>query len=307
MAPLAAIWLVATKTVNVVDRGFLAFCAAAAIVAALHPAYYYFTIGRLSGLAGATHGKVPNVRRALGSDWRHEHWVDSKRAHVARRCSSGGNASLPGTAPFDRRRCTFRTRRWSVVPRKLRANQELQPRRNTDDQSLCPVAHSADRAVPPASRRGHDAAHASSDSLLIALSCAWSLATFHPDRPEEGGASALATWIWTHHPSLDRPLPEVFVERNRGSERPWQLPAATADCTKLLLMGRGDSGRCGRFRVFPRWCPPSACGRTHSVTPTEAVRHMSSPECQRQVTRITSSSQRQCGHRSRARQRARFS
>ena len=58
LAPLAAIWLVATKTVNVGDRGFLAFCAAAAIVAALHPAYYYFTIlWDLSGLAGATHGK----------------------------------------------------------------------------------------------------------------------------------------------------------------------------------------------------------------------------------------------------------
>src|SRR6185436_5651279 len=45
---------------NAGDRGFLAFCAVAAIVAALHPAYYYFTIGRLSGLTGATHGKVPN-------------------------------------------------------------------------------------------------------------------------------------------------------------------------------------------------------------------------------------------------------
>jgi hypothetical protein len=97
--------------------------------------------------------------------------------------------------------------------------------------------------------------------LLIALSCAWSLAWFRPDRPEEGGASMLATWIWTHHPSLDRPLPEVFVERVRASERPWRLPVATADCTKLLLIGRDDTQPMWPFPCFPELVPPQCLVR----------------------------------------------
>ena len=308
LAPLAAIWLVATKTVNVRDRGFVAFCAAAAILVALHPAYYYFTIGRLSGLAGATHGKVPNFD---------EFWAVIGDTNIGLIPNAPvfvlAAAVIVGTLLFQapRRLIDVDTLFALVVGALFLAS--FSQTKNYSHGGTPMISRYALWLIPlvvPFLRRAEEVTaprmHRAT-VFMIALSCAWSLATFHPDRPEEGGTSALATWIWTHHPSLDRPLPEVFVERVRGSERPWQLPVATAGCTKLLLMGRGDTGRCGRFRVFPRWCRPSAWSRTHSVTRTGAVRHMNSPECQRQVTRITSSSRRQCGRLSRARQRARFS
>jgi hypothetical protein len=81
---------------------------------------------------------------------------------------------------------------------------------------------------------------------------------FHPARPEAADRpTRLASYLWTRHPSLDNPLPEIFAERLRGLDENW-LPVATPGCEKVLLPGRG-----GRDSVWPMPCvpvtPPARC------------------------------------------------
>ena len=81
---------------------------------------------------------------------------------------------------------------------------------------------------------------------------------FHPARSEAADRpTRLASFLWTRHPSLDNPLPEIFAERLRGLDENW-LPVATPGCEKILLSGRG-----GRDSVWPMPCapvpPPARC------------------------------------------------
>src|SRR5262249_42756956 len=86
-------------------------------------------------------------------------------------------------------------------------------------------------------------------------SVAYDVAAYRPQRPERfGEPTALAALLWKRVPWLDDPLPEVFVERLTGydlTEVPL-VPAATADCSKALLIG----GRWPPPR--PRHAPPGA-------------------------------------------------
>jgi hypothetical protein len=85
---------------------------------------------------------------------------------------------------------------------------------------------------------------------LVVVSSAWSLVAFHPSRPQYGtrGPSWLASWLWANAPWLDRPLPEVFIERLRPGTTSRRLPIATGDCGKILLLGQG--------RGVPIWPVP---------------------------------------------------
>jgi hypothetical protein len=81
---------------------------------------------------------------------------------------------------------------------------------------------------------------------------------FNPARPEAADQpTRLASFLWTRHPSVDNPLPEIFAERLRGLDENW-LPVATSDCEKVLLPGRG-----GRDSAWPMPCapvtPPARC------------------------------------------------
>jgi hypothetical protein len=94
--------------------------------------------------------------------------------------------------------------------------------------------------------------------LPAAVSAALGVWAFHPARTEAADRpTRLATLLWTRHPSLDNPLPEIFAERLRGLDENW-LPVATAGCEKILLPGRG-----GRDSVWPMPCapatPPARC------------------------------------------------
>jgi len=76
---------------------------------------------------------------------------------------------------------------------------------------------------------------------------------FHPARAEAADRPTRLAWIlWTRHPSIDNPLPEIFTERLRGLDENW-LPVATPGCEKILLPGRG-----GRDSVWPMPCAPAA-------------------------------------------------
>jgi hypothetical protein len=67
-------------------------------------------------------------------------------------------------------------------------------------------------------------------------SLVWCLFLFHSKLPEKYlTPTRLATFLWTHHPSLNNPLPEVFFERvSQIHQRPF--PIATATCSKVLLV-----------------------------------------------------------------------
>lgn len=63
--------------------------------------------------------------------------------------------------------------------------------------------------------------------------------------------SRLAAFLWTEHPALDNPLPEIFAERLLGKGDTSWLPLATSGCEKVLLVG-GD----GHDVAWPVPCGP---------------------------------------------------
>jgi len=113
--------------------------------------------------------------------------------------------------------------------------------------------------------------------LVLALGLLSLLSLFPgylPARPERFlSPTPLAMWLWTRHPGVERPLPEIFAERTwgresphypPGEESPGVLPAATAHCETALV--RGDDTPVGRW---PLQCEPAAkpqaCRRTAAL------------------------------------------
>ncbi len=90
--------------------------------------------------------------------------------------------------------------------------------------------------------------------VLAALSAAWTLAAFHPSRPEGHlQPTPLAEWLWTRHPMWNDPRPEVFAERVSHAE-PAVVPTATPDCEKVLLYEGLWPVHC-----LPQDTPPDEC------------------------------------------------
>jgi hypothetical protein len=106
-----------------------------------------------------------------------------------------------------------------------------------------PLLREADRLL------GRRTAWMALPALASAVLGVWA---FHPARAEAADRpTRLASFLWTRHPSLDNPLPEIFTERLRGLDENW-LPVATPGCEKVLLPGRG-----GRDSVWPMPCAPA--------------------------------------------------
>ncbi len=83
--------------------------------------------------------------------------------------------------------------------------------------------------------------------LLLAACAVWTLAAFRPSRPESYRyPTALASWLWTTHPSWTQPRPEAFAERTSHRE-PAIVPTATPGCEKVLL----------HEGAWPAPCPPA--------------------------------------------------
>jgi hypothetical protein len=114
----------------------------------------------------------------------------------------------------------------------------------------------------PAFQRAADAALLASHSWflpLVSASCLWCVINFHPGMPESYRTpTRAARVIWERWPWLDDPLPEVFSERVSGEE-PGLVPAATADCSKVLLAAGTWPVPC-----FPQ-PPPWACRSRDSL------------------------------------------
>ncbi len=88
---------------------------------------------------------------------------------------------------------------------------------------------------------------------LLVAGAGWTLVAFRPSRPESYRyPTALASWVWSAHPSWTQPRPEAFAERTSHRE-PALVPTATPGCEKVLLYEG----------LWPASCPPS-----YAETPT---------------------------------------
>ncbi len=89
-------------------------------------------------------------------------------------------------------------------------------------------------------------------------SLVWCLFVFHPKLPDNPVTpTRLATFLWTHYPSLNNPLPEVFVERISHTDGQPFFPIATVTCSKVLLV----EGR------WPTTCLPDGAVPSHCMNP----------------------------------------
>jgi hypothetical protein len=94
--------------------------------------------------------------------------------------------------------------------------------------------------------------------VLAGASLVWSVVAFAPRLPDHYlTPTPLAMAIWTHWPSLDNPVAEVFAERVSGREPAPSSALATAGCEKVLITGDGTRtnwpARCGATPV-PATC-----------------------------------------------------
>jgi hypothetical protein len=89
-----------------------------------------------------------------------------------------------------------------------------------------------------------------------AISAAICAFVFHPAVQQYSREpTILANFLWTKHPAWNNPLPEVFAEIQGGREDR-QVPIATPNCEKILVMGRGD-GSTFPVPCFPAPLPPA--------------------------------------------------
>ncbi len=99
-------------------------------------------------------------------------------------------------------------------------------------------------------------------SVLAALSLLSLFPEYLPSRPERYlEPTPLAEWLWTRHPELDHPLPEVFAERAWGYPPLGSVPASTPRCEKALVQGDGTA--------LGRW--PLACRPGEKPEPCREV------------------------------------
>jgi hypothetical protein len=251
--PIVIALSLATRRVDARDRQFTALCAAGVGLAAVNPVYYFFRVGRAVPLLGYSHGGWPNIDE-LTAVVRDPNIGLLAHAPVLVFVLAGVLGVLVVKAPASLRRVDAACALSAAVALLFAFSQAT----NVNNGGTAGPSRYAVWFIPlglPLLRL-FDAVHAGPARRVVLVSSlasvAWSLWFFHPARPENfSGPTPLAAWLWTHHPSLDRPLPEVFIERVRGGDVAWDLPATTSQCEKILLVGRGPSNE-----MWPIPCMP---------------------------------------------------
>lgn len=98
-------------------------------------------------------------------------------------------------------------------------------------------------------------------AALAVVSAVWALGVYAPERPERyRRPTRLAATLWERLPWLDNPLPEVFVERSTGYDitAAALIPAATPSCSKVLLVGGRWPDHCRPAPIPARCAVPGA-------------------------------------------------
>jgi hypothetical protein len=249
---ILAVAAVAGKTSLLKDPRFWAGLAAAAALAALHPAYYLIRLGTPARLAPA--GDV--------------HWV-TLREYVAV-LADPNLGLLPQVPVFAAAVLAGSLLLAFRAPRRLVSQGVVAAATsaawlafvaamatNVNHGGTPGLSRYAAWFIPLAIPLFQEIEHVMGRrvawmALPAVVSAALGVWAFHPARAEAADRpTRLASFLWTSYPSIDNPLPEIFVERLRGLDENW-LPVATPGCEKVLLPGRG-----GRDSVWPMPCAPA--------------------------------------------------
>lgn len=225
------------------DRRWWAGAVVGAALAAMAPAYYWWRLDRLSPLTSWTVAAWPSASALLfpiadinmGAVIRFPPGALMVGLVLLRR--SGWRA--PAATPAALTAIALLT----IVSQQPNMNQGGNPDVSRYAVWLLPLALPWLLDADHSRRRSTRLLGAS----LLAVCVAWTAVTFLPTRPESYRyPTALATWLWTRHPSWTMPRAEAFGERTSHRE-PAIVPTATRGCEKVLLF----EGR------WPANCPPS--------------------------------------------------
>ena len=223
------------------DRRLWLGAVGGAALAALHPLYYWTRLGRLSLLSGITIGEVPSFARwsaplldpnigiLINFPWL---TLALAIALIALAWRSPRLLRTPAVL-VSVAACAVFLVSFSQIPN---VNHGGTPGISRYGLWLVPMTLSIFTLCDGAEHRPRLAGV----GAIALVSCVWCVLFFNPGiRGDILQPTRLAQILWTRFPSVDDPLPEVFVERliGRGDES-W-LPVATSHCEKVLLLGDG--------------------------------------------------------------------
>jgi hypothetical protein len=238
------------------DRRVWTAAIAGALLAGLHPAYYYLRLGTWSGLAHVIDWHWPSLLEfmAVAFDpnlgvFVHAPWFTA--ALVV--------AIVAALRRPDRRALDLAGATMALIGVLFLLSFMQTPNINSGGTPgpsryglwLIPFAVPIVGWISPPTRWLRLLAAAS------AVWCAWLFAPRLPERYLE--PSTFASYLWQHWPGADDPLTEVFAERVAGHELA-APPVATPGCEKVLLASDGGDGswpaRCTSVPL-PDFCRPN--------------------------------------------------
>lgn len=234
------------------DRRALAIAAGtAALLAALHPAYYLWRLGVATPLSGVVNTEMPGLTAILtpladpdlGLCW----WFPGLPlamaiAASAREARTADRLVLWGTAGSALALLV-------ILAMSGNINHGGTPGLSRYGVWLVPLSVAVLAAADSVSGWRRVAL-----PVITVMSVAQVSWACHPKAPENSLAPTSGSiWIADHLPRLYDPLPEVFAERYSGIDGDAPLPVASHACGKVLLSGVG-----GREARWPIPCLPAA-------------------------------------------------
>jgi hypothetical protein len=227
--------------------------AAGVAIAALHPIYYWIRLGRAAPLADAAAPGIPTLKGYGAVLWdlnigllTNYPWIALAVLVSIGLVRSWRERTYRIAAVLSAVWLLF------VFSQMINMNHGGTPGMSRYALWLIPLA------IPFLDRDGAPGARTWLRVTVAAAAAAWSVWLFRPAAPEHYlEPSAAASYVWTHYPALDNPVPEIFVERLRHGEL-FRLTAATPDCSKVLLW-RGEWPQICPAQPTPDWCGRGSC------------------------------------------------
>lgn len=233
--------------------------AVGALLAAVHPLYYWIRLGRLAPLADAASAPLsfasfsavlldPNVGLVFNDPWL--------------------PLAAAITVGYGLRQRTWRPTAWHgvsvatgllllvVFGRVINLNHGGTPSMSRYALWLMPLS------VPFLPQRDSPRWSRFARAVLAVVAVAGtaaSIATYRPSLEEHFVTpTRLARWLWTQHPAIDNPLPEIFAERLLHRENAPPPGAATDNCAKVLTWYGEAPPACPVGPVAPE-CAEGSC------------------------------------------------
>ena len=238
------------------DRRVWTAAITGALLAGLHPAYYYLRLGTWSGLADAIDWHWPSLLEFMSVAFDPNLGVFVNAPFLTAAIVVAVVAALRRP---ERRALDLAAATMALISVLFLLSFTQTPNVNSGGTPglsryglwLIPFAVPIVGWIRPSTRWLR---------LLVAASAVWCAWVFAPGLPERYlEPSTFASYLWQRWPAVDDPLAEVFAERVAGHELA-SPPVATPGCEKVLLAGDGGDGawpaRCTSVPL-PDFCRPS--------------------------------------------------